>query len=213
MNNEKITRHTLIDRVIHWLFAASILTLLLTGLLPALGIKFAWVTIHWIAGVCLILLLLAHTIRALFIRKSNRGSMWLGPRDFKIALTELKSSATDVEKPGKYSLAQKLMHQCVALLAVVVSITGALMMVKIDTPFWPRNPYWLQADTWGIVYVLHGLIALMFVSVIMLHIYFSIRPEKRLYLRSMLLGWITRKELEDNHNADVWPKGGIDRDK
>ena len=37
--------------------------------------------------------------------------------------------------------------------------TGLLMLAKLDTPFWQRNPYWLSETTWGIVYTIHGICA------------------------------------------------------
>ena len=52
-------------------------------------------------------------------------------------------------------------------------ITGAMMMVKIDTPWWERNPYWLSDEAWGVVYVLHGLSALLLITMVMTHIYFA----------------------------------------
>lgn len=175
---EKTVRHLLWDRVFHWLFAGAIFTLLLTGLLPPFGIDFSWVTIHWVTGVILILLLLVHILRSVFLKD----------------LKAIKIKASDFSKrpsgssPEKYSLEQKLMHNFLALIALAAIITGGLMTVKIDTPFWERNPYWLEASTWGWVYVIHGLLALVFVSTIMLHIYFALRPEKRMFLRAIFKG-------------------------
>jgi cytochrome b subunit of formate dehydrogenase len=100
------------------------------------------------------------------------------------------------------------MHSTVTVFCLGALVTGLLMMVRIDTPFWERNPYLLSQSTWGWIYVLHGLAALIFVSVIMLHVYFALRPEKLFYTRSMILGWITRKELEDNHDPDLWKDAG-----
>ena len=60
------------------------------------------------------------------------------------------------------------------------------MMVKIDTPWWQRDLYWLSAENWGIVYVAHGFAALFLLSVVMIHIYFALRPEKIAFLRSMI---------------------------
>ena len=78
------------------------------------------------------------------------------------------------------------------------------MMVKIDTPFWERNIYLLEDGTWGIIYVLHGFAALSLITTVMLHIYFALRPEKLMYLRSMLGGAITRKEFIEHHDPQKW---------
>jgi len=78
------------------------------------------------------------------------------------------------------------------------------MMVKIETPFWQRDPYFFTASTWGIIYLLHGLAAVILITVIMLHVYFALRPEKRCYLRSMITGLITREMFEKNHDPERW---------
>ena len=191
-----ITRHRGIDRLFHWLSAAALLILLFTGIAPGLGVDFAWVTIHWVAGVVLTVLVLLHIARAMLWQ--DWRSMLIGPKDFRIAMTR-------EGKPGKYSLAQKSMHTTVTVLSLVAIVTGLVMMVKVDTPFWERDPYWLDASTWGYIYVLHGLSAMLFVTVIIVHVYFALRPEKLFYTRSMIRGWITRDELRANHDPKKWP--------
>jgi formate dehydrogenase subunit gamma len=190
MPDKPLIRHLPADRLLHWVFAACILILLLTGILPKLGIEFPWLVVHWITGLVLLAATLVHLLRVVLLKPLR--NMWIGARDFGQG------------KPGKFSLAQKLMHNGVALLALTAIATGLLMLVRIDTPFWERDPYWLAADTWGLVYVLHGFAALCFVSTIMLHIYFSLRPEKRMYLRAIFRGWITREEYQREHDPERW---------
>lgn len=204
----QIIRHCLIDRLFHWITAISVLVLLFTAFLPILGIKFSWVTLHWVSGIVLGLAIFAHIVRSFFWQ--DLRSMWFGVRDIKetIAtlgwLLKLKSGARS--KSGKYSPAQKLMHHGVSVFVLVTIITGLLMMVKIDTPFWQRDPYWLSDQSWGIVYVSHGLAALFLMSTVMIHIYFSLRPEKLMYLRSMISGWLSRADFMDLHDPQRWRK-------
>jgi formate dehydrogenase subunit gamma len=190
MSEQPLIRHRTTDRILHWVFAISVVVLLLTGILPKLGIEFSWLLVHWTTGLVLFAATVLHLLRVLLLKPLL--NMWIGSRDFTGG------------KPGKFSLAQKLMHNGVALLALAAIVTGLLMMVRIDTPFWERDPYWLAADTWGVVYVVHGLAALCFVSTIMLHIYFSLRPEKRMYLRAIFKGWITREEYQREHDPERW---------
>lgn len=187
---QKCVRHRAADRLLHWVFASCIVLLLLTGILPKLGVEFSWLVVHWVTGLVLLGATVLHVLRVLLWKPLR--NMWIGPRDFARG------------KPGKFSLAQKLLHNGVALLALTALVTGLLMMVRIDTPLWERDPYWLAADAWGLVYVLHGLAALCFVSVIMLHVYFSLRPEKRMYLRAIVKGWITRDEYQREHDPQRW---------
>lgn len=202
----KIVRHALPDRVFHWVTAFTVLTLLGTAFLPILGVRFSWVTIHWLAGIVMIAAIVYHIVRATFSQSVR--SMLVGAGDVRdlvsIARWNLRIAEDMPPKPGKYSFAQKLIHHLFALVLIAAAVTGALMLVRIDTPWWQRNPYWLSDDTWGVVYVLHGLSALMLVTMVIAHVYFALRPEKRLFTRAMILGWITRDEYESHHDPKRW---------
>ena len=82
------------------------------------------------------------------------------------------------------------------------------MMVKVDTPLWTRDPYWLSDSTWGVVYVLHGVAAMTSITLIMVHVYFALRPEKLWQTRSMILGWITGSEYAEQHDPARWRIAG-----
>ena len=201
-NEQFVVRHRLIDRLFHWITAAAVLTLLFTALLPIMGLKFSWVTPHWVSGFVLILVISFHIVRTCVWR--GLRPMYFGPGDIReIGATLgwlLKLPNSKLIKPGKYSPAQKLMHHGVSLIVLVTIITGILMMVKIDTPWWDRDLYWLTDQSWGIVYVLHGFAALFLLAVVMIHIYFAIRPEKMMYTRSMITGRLSKTEYLDHHN-------------
>ena len=208
MSENRIIRHKLLSRVLHWLMAAAILTLLATGLLPVFGIKFEWLVIHWVAGLTLTALVLVHIVRALFFEIPL--SMGIGWRDVRAGLGAIGLGRSSAPKPGKYPLPQKAMHHAITLAGLTAIGTGLLMLRKIDTPFWRRDPYFLTEQSWGIVYALHDLASFSFVTLIMLHIYFTLRPEKFFYLRSMLLGWIRPDEAERNHDPHRWPSRPTD---
>jgi cytochrome b subunit of formate dehydrogenase len=201
----KILRHALIDRVFHWVSAACVLTLLGTAFLPILGLEFGWVTIHWLTGLVLMAAVVFHVVRVLTRR--TLGAMWIGGADIGDALAvgraTLRRSAA-LRKVGKYSVAQKAIHHAFAIVVLTTLVTGALMLVRIDTPWWQRNPYWLADSTWGVVYVLHGGAALILITMVMVHVYFALRPEKWLYTRAMIRGWITRQEFDEHHDPHRW---------
>jgi len=202
----RVTRHAAVDRAFHWVTAACVLTLMATAFLPILGLTFDWIGIHWITGLVLIAAVLFHLLRVLL--KQGFGAMWIGGRDFgdaaAIVKATLQRDAGSVRKPGKYSFAQKLIHHAFALVVLTGVGTGGAMLVRIDTPWWKRNPYLLSDATWGVVYVLHGLAALTLITMVMLHIYFALRPEKLLFTRAMLRGWITRAEYSEHHDPQRW---------
>jgi cytochrome b subunit of formate dehydrogenase len=180
--------------------AITMLVLLGTAFLPIAGIAFDWIDIHWIAGCVLILLVLFHIVHML-ARRSIR-LVWVGPRDLGAMWNWLRGRR---RKPGKYTLAQRLYHNGIALFMLALCVTGALMLLKIDTPWWSRDPYLLSDAQWGWIYVIHGVAALFSLSMVMLHIYFAIRPDKWLYTRAMIRGWITETEYRDHHDPDRWP--------
>ena len=189
-----ITRHAPIDRVFHWITALAVLLLLASAFLPIVGLKFSWVPLHWITGVVLTAAVLFHLVRASFFQRLR--CMWIRVKDFR--------DVADGRRAAKYTLAQKLMHAAMGIAVMVVTATGVVMLAKVDTPFWKRNPYLLEADTWGWVYVLHGASALLILTLTMAHIYFSLLPEKRAYLRAMIGGQMTREEAAVFHDPKRW---------
>jgi formate dehydrogenase subunit gamma len=203
--NGRIVRHRGADRLYHWLLAASVLTLLGTAFLPILGWKFAWLDAHWIAGVVLGVLVIVHIVRA-FVWLDLK-SMMIWPRDlyesWLAARYEFRGGKPP-PLPGKYPLLQRGYHAFIALVILSLLVTGGLMLSKIDTPFWNRNPYWLSQSTWGIVYVIHDLAAMAVLALVMVHIYFALRPEKLWVTRSMIVGWVTRKEFLAHHDPERW---------
>jgi formate dehydrogenase subunit gamma len=204
--SQRIVRHALADRAFHWVTAACVLTLLGTAFLPILGLEFGWVTVHWITGVVLMLAVLFHVVRALFWQ--DWRTVWIGAADLRDAAAILRSTLRRgggaLAKPGKYSFAQKLIHLFFTVVVLATLVTGGLMIMRVETPWWRPNPYILADATWGVVYVLHGLAALFLITMVMTHIYFALRPEKWLFTRAMLRGWITRREYEEQHDPERW---------
>jgi cytochrome b subunit of formate dehydrogenase len=202
----KIVRHALVDRLFHWITAACVLTLLATAFLPIVGVEFGWVTAHWITGVVLIAAVLFHIVRGLFWQSLR--TVWIGAADVRDALAIVRSTLRIGQaapaKPGKYSFAQKLIHAAFAVVVLTVSVTGAFMLARVNTPWWKSNPYLLADKTWGVVYVLHDLAALSLVTMVMTHVYFALRPEKLLFTRAMIRGWITRDEFGEHHDPNRW---------
>ena len=203
---DRVLRHQLIDRLLHWVIAACMFALLATGLLPVFGIKFNWVEPHWIVGLVLIAAVLVHVIRACTVLPLR--NMWIGVDEIITSaageFSTISGKYAAPAKIGKYSVAQKAFHlgmSCVVLLAIG---TGIIMMIGVDTPFWERDPYFVSEGTRGLIFVVHGFATLVSITMIILHVYFAIRPEKLYFMRSMIRGWISRAEYEENHDPDLW---------
>jgi formate dehydrogenase subunit gamma len=174
-------RHKLPDRMFHWAMAILVILLLGTALLPILGIKFDWVPVHWISGVLLTAAVIFHLYRALIVH--NIKTMIPNGNDIRAAIGN--GSANDL---GKYDLSQKLYHWSVSSIMLVLVITGVIMLAKIDTPLWRRDPSILSDWNWGIVYSLHGATTMLLIFFFILHIYFALLPEHRKLLSAMVFG-------------------------
>ena len=214
----KIVRHTGAARMFHWVMAASMLALLVTGFFPIVGLEFSWLTIHWVSGLILILCILYHIIHASFFL--DFWSIWILPADLREAVQRTRrqlGATVDVGKHAKYPLDHKLYHLAVSVFGLLVSATGLLMMLRIDTPIVPRDDLYFAEATWGLVYVLHGLSAVLFVTLTITHIYFAIRPEKLWITKSMIFGSVTRDDYLAHHDPKRWivtknkPKGPATR--
>ncbi len=202
----RVRRHLLVDRIYHWLMAACVLTLLATAFLPIIGYKFEWLGLHWTTGVALSALVLIHIVRAVVWQ--DFWAMMIDRADLRDAWRHLGRAfggrGPAPGKPGKYSIMQKLYHAGIAVLVLSIVGTGLLMLLKIDTPLWRRNPYVLADYQWGWIYVVHGFAAMALITMVMIHIYFALRPDEWRLTRSMFRGWITTGEFEQHHDRARW---------
>jgi len=201
----RIERHSLIARAFHWVMAVAMFVLLLTAFLPVVGVKFAWVTWHWIAGLALTASIIFHIVHA---------SLWLdfwsilgGPKD----IPELKAGIPrelghDMPGPksGKYPLGNRLYHTAIVIAGLSALATGMFMMMRVRTPLFTRNPYLFGDRAWGLTYVTHGVAGVGLVGLVIAHVYFAIRPEKWWITKSMVFGWITRRQYLEHHEPERW---------
>jgi formate dehydrogenase subunit gamma len=203
---ERVVRHTGAARMFHWVMAASMLALLATGFLPIIGLEFAWLSIHWIAGIILIVCILYHIVHASFFL--DFWSIWILPADLKEAVQRTKrqlgQAVEGIGKHAKYPLDHKLYHLAVSIFGVIVSITGLVMMMRIDNPILSRNDNFFSEGDWGLVYSVHGFSSVLFVTLTITHIYFAIRPEKLWITKSMIFGWVSKADYLSHHDPKKW---------
>jgi cytochrome b subunit of formate dehydrogenase len=214
---ERIPRHSLTARLFHWIMAAAMFTLLFTAFLPKVGVQFNWVTYHWIAGVVLTISIVFHIIHASFFM--DFWSIWPDKADLEDArkrvLRFMGKSAGLPRKFAKYPLENKLYHGVIVLCGLSVILTGVFMMSRVRTIFFPRNPYLFSDMTWGLMYVLHGLAGVGLITLVIVHVYFAIRPEKLAITESMIFGSMKRDFYLKEHDPQRWvversnsPSGG-----
>jgi cytochrome b subunit of formate dehydrogenase len=202
----RVPRHSLTARLFHWVMAASMLVLLFTAFLPKVGIEFNWVLYHWIAGSVLIVSILFHIVHATLFM--DFWSIWPDRADLEDAGNRFKrflgKSAALPRKSAKYPLENKLYHGAVMVCGLAVAVTGGFMMSRIRTIFFPRNPYLFSDMTWGMMYVLHGLAGVGFITLVLAHVYFAIRPEKLPITASMIVGTMDREFYLKEHDPNRW---------
>jgi cytochrome b subunit of formate dehydrogenase len=202
----KVARHSLAARLFHWIMAAAMFALLITAFLPKVGVKFPWVTYHWIAGIVLIGSILFHIIHATFFM--DFWSIWPDRQDIEDAGNRLKrffgQDAPPPRRFAKYPLENKMYHGVIVLAGLAVAITGAFMIFRVRTPMFTRNPYLFGDMTWGMMYVLHGLAGVGLISLITIHVYFAVRPEKFDITKSMIFGSMSREHYLQHHDPARW---------
>ena len=204
---ERIPRHSLTARLFHWIMAAAMFTLLFTAFLPKVGVQFDWVTYHWIAGSVLTVSIIFHIIHASFFM--DFWSIWPDSIDLRDAARRIRRFLSKPAPPpdrfAKYPLENKLYHGAIIAAGLSAIVTGVFMMFRVRTIFFPRNPYLFGDMTWGMMYVLHGLAGVGLIALIMVHVYFGLRPEKRAITKSMILGWMSRDFYLKEHDPARWP--------
>jgi cytochrome b subunit of formate dehydrogenase len=203
---DRVGRHSLPARLFHWIMAAAMLVLLFTAFLPKVGVQFGWVTYHWIAGVVLTVSIVYHVIHASFWL--DFWSIWPDKADLADASPRMKrflgQSAPAPRRFGKYPMENKLYHGVIVLTGLAVIVTGVFMMFRVRTAIFPRNPYLFGDMTWGLMYVLHGLAGVGLIALVMVHIYFAVRPEKFVITKSMIFGSLPKEYYLEHHDPERW---------
>ena len=105
---------------------------------------------------------------------------------------------------AKYPLENKGFHAVIIVAAFSVIGTGTFMLFRVRTIFFERNPYLFSDMTWGWMYALHGLAGVGLIALVMMHVYFGLRPEKRAITKSMIFGWMSRDFYLKEHDPERW---------
>jgi cytochrome b subunit of formate dehydrogenase len=205
----KIPRHSLVARSFHWIMAASMFTLLFTAFLPKVGVQFDWVTYHWIAGSILTLSIIFHIIHASFWL--DFWAIWPDKEDLVDALRRMRRfvgrEAPPPRRFAKYPLENKLYHGAIIATGLSAIGTGVFMLFRVRTIFFTRNPYLFSDMTWGLMYVLHGLAGVGLIALVMIHVYFAVRPEKLDITKSMIFGTMKREFYLEHYDPQRWNVG------
>ena len=96
---------------------------------------------------------------------------------------------------GKCPLGNRLYHSAIVVAGLSAVATGVLMMSRVRTPFFTRDPYLFSDRTWGATYVLHGVAGVGLVGLVIAHVCSSQSGRTNGGSPSqMIFGWITRRQ-------------------
>jgi hypothetical protein len=201
-----VPRHSLVARLFHWIMAASMFTLLFTAFLPRVGIQFPWVTYHWIAGAVLTVSNRVSHHSRLFLdgflgdlaRQNGCG------RCMEKSSPVCRSLRATAAKVCQVSAGEQALPRRHHRGRPVSDPYRRFHDVSRSYNLFPRNPYLFSDMTWGLMYVLHGLAGVGLIALIMMHVYFGLRPEKRAITKSMIFGWMDRDFYLKEHDPKRW---------
>jgi cytochrome b subunit of formate dehydrogenase len=202
----RVPRHSLVARLFHWVMAASMFTLLCTAFLPKVGVEFDWVTWHWIAGLVLTASVIFHVIHASFWL--DFWAIWPDRTDLQDAWRRTRRfvglPAPPPRRFAKYPLENKGYHAAIIVTGLSAIGTGVFMLFRVRTILFPREPYLFTDMTWGLMYVLHGMAGVGLIALVMVHVYFAIRPEKLDITKSMIFGSMNREFYLEHYDPHRW---------
>jgi cytochrome b subunit of formate dehydrogenase len=201
----RVPRHSRVARYFHWVMAASMFTLLFTAFLPKVGVEFDWVTYHWIAGLVLTASIVFHVIHASFWL--DFWAIWPDRTDLQDAGRRMRRfvglAAPPPRRFAKYPLENKGYHAAIIATALSAIGTGVFMLFRVESIV-RRNPYLFTDTTWGLMYVLHGLAGVGLIALVMVHVYFAVRPEKLDITKSMISGSMKREFYLEHYDPRRW---------
>ena len=79
---------------------------------------------------------------------------------------------------AKCPLENKLYHGAIIATGLTAIGTGVFMMFRVPPIRLDVIPYLFSDMTWGMMYVLHGLAGVGLIALVMMHVYFAVRPEE-----------------------------------
>jgi hypothetical protein len=75
------------------------------------------------------------------------------------------------------------------------------MMSRVRTIFFLGIRIYSEIMTWGLMYVLAGV---GLIALVMMQVYFGLRPEKRAITKSMIFGWMDRDFYLEEPDPERW---------
>jgi formate dehydrogenase iron-sulfur subunit len=195
---DRIVRHALASRVIHWSVALFFFISLLSGL-PIWTPIFRWMAplfgglsvcrwLHPWSGVAFMAATLAMVVYWVHDMRMEHGDWgWLGPKMVRYMLG--RGDEGEREDTGKYNGGQKIFFFTAGLLGVVLLATGILLWFPLHFPVQLRQVAW----------VVHDLSFILFAVAVVGHIYLGTAATPGTFT-SMTRGTVTKTFARQHHS-------------
>lgn len=191
---ERYLRHDLFERVVHWVMALSIISLILSGLsirfpgiIPwGLGTMNSARFVHFVSMYALIFSWLAYTYHVLVVEFKNEIFNWNDVKGLPEMLRHyilLSDMRTVYEK---YNPLQKLAFNAVWVMILIQVVTGIQL-------YWPAATMGVTDYFGGLmaVRILHDFMTYIFISFMVVHVYLVFSSDIR-NLWAMIIGYSYR---------------------
>lgn len=189
---ERYLKHDMLERIIHWVMALSVILLILSGLNIRFPGLIPWGNmnssrfIHFISMYALIFAWLAHTYHILAIEFKTEIVNWNDIKGipeiirYYLFLTDTHPVYT------KYNPLQKLSYNFVWVMILIQVITGVLL-------YWPASAMGITNYFGGLmaVRILHDFMTYLFISFTIVHLYLILSEDIR-SLWAMIQGYSYR---------------------
>lgn len=205
MDNGRIQRFSITERIAHWVHAASFFLLILTGLV-VLSPKFAFLAnlfggvqgaryVHRAAGIVfsfVTVLIFVLGDRPAFVRWLKDITTW-GKDDITFLKgfpKEFFGGHPQLPEQGRFNSGEKVNSLLVLGGGGVLAVTGLMMWFHEGIP--------LAIVRWA--YPLHSLLALVMAAVVIGHMYLGLlHPGSREAINGMLSGYVSRAFAKTHH--------------
>jgi cytochrome b subunit of formate dehydrogenase len=201
-------RHEALGRLWHWGLFGMILALWISGAafyapgsVPGpLPFGVSWLLAHLAFALLFTVLTVVHSVHG-FMSHLDPRTVWFDRDDWR----ELVAGARyylglphEIPKGGKYGVWSKVFHSTLAVLALLVIVSG--ISLSLDSLGWAETDQnWQRRQR-----LLHDLGAYGFLVLFAAHVFWQLLKRRRPQLKSIFTGTITADTFSANHDWDRW---------
>ena len=169
---------------------------------------FLWRTFHIYLALLVVILVAVHSIWDTFRTKGLEGMIRVSGEDLREAWNRVRSflgpSERDPQPATKYDFFHKAFHWTLIAMGAFLLVSGLIEWeaLKIQgVPVFVLLDRYNNAFMDGFIRTGHLVAAMLFAGLVAVHIYFSVLPQNRPFLRAMSLGRSGARAKDSEHAA------------